>query len=428
MLVKYVRNKEINLRKEFFGGVIFNRKRALTIELDDEAFYLLSILGNPSTTKNLKAQLRRKFSRQFSDAEIKSILDTFMHQDLIRSVHARQSIQDIEKVNDFLENNSIPKTLSAPETVHLSITGRCNLNCPFCYGKSKTDDLSTTEIFNLIDELSSMGVFQLAIGGGEPFLRADIFKIVDYCQQKNIVANITSNGILITDDVAQKIRNKVGQVNISYNEAVAAKRFKSALRILLKHNITTGVNLLVTKDILFDLAKIIKELLKYKIAKIVILRPKPCSNKKWYKENKLKKKELLELKIILDKYSKRINVDCSLTCLMHNIPEQELRKNAVYGCVAGMRFCTIKNNGDVFPCSFFNTQNFLAGNIRISNFKTIWHGSEIFEKFRKMNNKIGGHCKSCGIRNYCKGCRRIVLEAEKDFYSCERECPKIGVC
>ena len=67
--------------------------------------------------------------------------------------------------------------------------GQCNLNCAFCYGKSKANDLSTTQIFNLIDELSSMKVFQLAIGGGEPFLRKDISEVINYCQQKNIIAN-----------------------------------------------------------------------------------------------------------------------------------------------------------------------------------------------------------------------------------------------
>lgn len=417
-----IRNKETTLRKEFFGGIVFNRKRAITSELDEEAFYLLSILDKPSTLENLKMRLSRKFSRDFSDFEIKSILDNFLQQEFIDIMPATHPL---EKVNSFLENNSIPKTLSAPETVHLSITGRCNLDCPFCYGKSKADDISTTEIFNLINELSSMKVFQLAIGGGEPFLRKDIFEVIDYCQQKNIVANITTNGTLITDYIARKIRNKVGQVNISYNKAVAAKQFKNALSILLKNNIKVGVNLLLTKDILPDLVKTIKELLNYKIDKIIVLRPKPCANKKWYKENKLARKELLKLKSILGKYSKGINVDCSLTCLMHDIPKQELRKKAVYGCVAGIRFCTIKNNGDVFPCSFFAIKEFLAGNILKADFKNIWQKSETFKKFRKMNNKIKGQCASCEIRNYCKGCRRVVLESEKDFYSEEKECPKI---
>lgn len=417
----FIRNKEIILRKEFFGGIIFNRKRAITMEIDEEAFHLLLILDYPSTLNNLKMRLRRKFCRDFSDSEIKQILDIFLQQGFIKE----RTTQSIEKTNNFIENNDALRRLSAPETVHLSITGRCNLNCPFCYGKSKADDLSTAEILKLIDELSTMGVFQLAIGGGEPFLRKDILKIIDYCQQKKIVANVTSNGVLITDEIARKIRDKVGQVNVSYNEALAVKKFDEALSTLLRNNIKAGVNLLVTKEILTDLDNIIKGLLNENITKIIILRPKPCSNKKWYEENKLGKKELRELKNVLDRYNKRINVDCSLTCLMYNIPKQELKENAVYGCVAGARFCTIKNNGDVFPCSFFNTKEFLAGNILKSNFEVIWKKSEIFEKFRRMDSKIKKQCGLCEIRDYCKGCRMIVLESEENFYGEEGECPKI---
>ncbi len=421
---KYTRNEEVILRKEFFGGIAFNRKRATTLELDKEGFYLLSILSGPSTLENLKLQLSKKFSRRFFNSEIGLILDNLQQQEFINNVPRSKPIK---KVNNFLQNIAVSNTISTPETVHLSITGRCNLNCAYCYGKSKTNDLSTMQIFNLIDELSSMKVFQLAIGGGEPFLRKDIFKVIDYCQQKNIIANITTNGTLFTDYIAKKIKNKVGQVNISYNESVAVNKFESTLNILLKNDINAGINLLITKDILSKLDKIIKKLLNYKITKIIILRPKPSLNRKWYEENKLTKKELLKLKRILGKYDKRINVDCSITCLMHDIPSQELRKNGVYGCVAGVRFCTIKNNGDVYPCSFFSTKEFLAGNILKTNLKTIWQKTEIFKKFRDMNNYIKGHCSSCEIRNYCKGCRRIVLESEQDFYGEEKECPKSEV-
>ena len=420
---KYTRNEEVILRKEFFGGIAFDRKRATTLELDKEGLYLLSILSRPSTLENLKLQLSKKFSRVFFDSEIRLILDNFQQQEFINNV---PSSKPINKVNNFLQNTAVPNTLSAPETVHLSITGQCNLNCAFCYGKSKANDLSTTQIFNLIDGLSSMRVFQLAIGGGEPFLRKDIFEVIDYCRQKNIIANITTNGTLVTDYVAKKIKNKVGQVNISYNESVAVNKFENALSILLKNDINVGINLLITKDILPEFDKIIKKLLNYKITKIIVLRPKPSLNRRWYEENKLIKKELLELKRILGKYNKRINVDCSLTCLMYDIPSQELKSNGVYGCVAGVRFCTIKNNGDVYPCSFFSTKEFLAGNILKTDFKTIWQRTETFKKFRKMNNKIKGNCGSCEIRNYCKGCRRIILESKQDFYGEEKECPKIG--
>lgn len=422
----YLKNNEIVFRGESFGGIAFNKKKALTLELDSEAFYLLHILKQCLSLTEIKQCLTKKFHRVFDDFELNSMLKYYCQEGFVKISESPKQTENgflKKSTQNIFETNG---SLSAPETVHLSITGKCNLNCPFCYGKNKTKDLSTEQVFRLIDELSILKVFQLAIGGGEPFLRKDIFKVIDYCQQKNIVVNITSNGTLITEEIARKIRNKIGQINLSYNESISkkgTKEFERALKILLKNKVNVGINLLITKGILLNLDKIIKELLRYKIAKIVVLRPKPGNNKKWFEKNKLTKKELLKLKGTLNKYSK-INVDCSLTCLMQGIPKQELTKEAIYGCVAGARFCTIKNNGDVFPCSFFSFKDFLAGNILTSEFKGIWLKAEIFKKFRDMNNKIKGECGSCEIRDNCKGCRRIALESIQDFYGEEKECIK----
>ncbi|HZX44492.1 MAG TPA: radical SAM protein [Candidatus Nanoarchaeia archaeon] len=415
----YVRSKETILRKEFFGGIAFNKKKAITIELDEEGFYLLSILDKPITIKNIALKLSSTFGRIFSFKEIQSNLELLQQQGFIGNKPFSKSKGGPDNLPQLSSGSTF---LSAPETVHLSITGKCNLHCAFCYGKSDTPDLSTAQIFSLIDELSSMSVFQLAIGGGEPFLRKDIFKIINYCRQKNIVVNLTTNGALLTDFTARNIKNKVGQVNLSYNEDPTGQ-FKRALDILLKNKINTGINLLITKDILSRLSLVIEEMLSYKIAKIIILRPKPCPNKNWYEKNRLTKSELLELKRILNKYSQGINVDCSLTCLMHDISPEELRENAVYGCVAGARFCTIRNNGDVYPCSFFSTEEFCAGNVVDSGFGIIWQKTQIFKKFREMNRYTKGGCASCRIRDYCKGCRSVILEAEQDFYSQDKECP-----
>src|SRR3989339_905677 len=234
----YVRSKETILRKEFFGGIAFNKKKAITIELDEEGFYLLSILEKPITIKNIALKLSSTFGRIFSFKEIQSNLELLQQQGFIGNKPFSKSKGGPDNLPQLSSGSTF---LSAPETVHLSITGKCNLHCAFCYGKSDTPDLSTAQIFSLIDELSSMSVFQLAIGGGEPFLRKDIFKIINYCRQKNIVVNLTTNGALLTDFTARNIKNKVGQVNLSYNEDPTGQ-FKRALDILLKNKINTGIN------------------------------------------------------------------------------------------------------------------------------------------------------------------------------------------
>ncbi len=76
----------------------------------------------------------------------------------------------------------IYKHLSAPETVHWAVTYKCGQSCPDCYvARHKrlfTNELDTQDALKLVDKIADSGVFQLAIGGGEPFLRNDLEDIV----------------------------------------------------------------------------------------------------------------------------------------------------------------------------------------------------------------------------------------------------------
>ena len=58
---------------------------------------------------------------------------------------------------------------------------RCNLTCKHCYSISADIDfkgeLSTQEVFTVMDDLKGFRVPVLILSGGEPLLRPDIFEI-----------------------------------------------------------------------------------------------------------------------------------------------------------------------------------------------------------------------------------------------------------
>src|SRR3989338_3637901 len=62
-----------------------------------------------------------------------------------------------------------------------NLVRRCNLTCKHCYSISADIDfegeLSTTEIFRVMDDLKAFRVPALILSGGEPLLRPDIFEI-----------------------------------------------------------------------------------------------------------------------------------------------------------------------------------------------------------------------------------------------------------
>lgn len=87
-----------------------------------------------------------------------------------------------------------------PIRAMFELTYRCNFSCkhcyvPFCY--RKTRELSTKKVFSIVDQLRDSGCFFLGFTGGEPFMRRDFLKIVEYTKKKGISPIIYSNGSLI---------------------------------------------------------------------------------------------------------------------------------------------------------------------------------------------------------------------------------------
>lgn len=417
---QYIREENVVIRKEYFGGVGFHRGDGITMEFDEEAYVLLSLLSQPLSLLQIKNILEQRFKRVFLPREIKDQIEKFMGHGFIRLQENRKIIHP-GSVIQTKENETYDEFLSAPEVVHFSITSKCNMDCPFCYRENKKD-MRTEQITDFIDELSSMRVFQVAIGGGEPLLREDLSFIIDYCYRKHIVPNLTTNGTLLTNSFIKKISGKVGQVNLSFNDCFDQNGIDNKKKIFLlnKHGIRSGINLLITHKGVFKLEETLSQLRELPVQNITILRPKPGRNEEWYKENKLRERDLKLINRSLSRY-RGIRVDCSLTCLMRQVPGEVLQGSAIYGCAAGVRFCTVDSDGSVLPCSFFHDKRYRAGDITEQDFRDIWTTSRVFGIFREMNKKIRGVCRSCEIYSYCKGCRRIALE-NGSFYSEESLC------
>ena len=99
-------------------------------------------------------------------------------------------------------------------------TKTCNLKCMHCYmgsdAKKYNDELTTEEAMQFIDDLADFHVPVLLFSGGEPLIRPDFFTLAAYAQKKGVRPTLSTNGTLITREVAQKIKDiGVGYVGIS---------------------------------------------------------------------------------------------------------------------------------------------------------------------------------------------------------------------
>ena len=102
-----------------------------------------------------------------------------------------------------MKNNAMMRT---PRSVDISITSKCNLHCNYCYffgnPAVQYDDLSTEEWLSFFEELGSLAVMNVCLGGGEPFIRPDFRELLRGIVDNRMRFSILSNGGLITEDMA----------------------------------------------------------------------------------------------------------------------------------------------------------------------------------------------------------------------------------
>lgn len=103
-----------------------------------------------------------------------------------------------------------------PLVLSLSLTGRCNLRCVYCYSEDDNKhaaDVPTQELLRIIDEFYSLGTRIFMLQGGEPLLHPDIDGIIAHITAKNAYCAVTTNGVYVKKNLESL--KKVNQVQLS---------------------------------------------------------------------------------------------------------------------------------------------------------------------------------------------------------------------
>lgn len=287
--------------------------------------------------------------------------------------------------------------------------------------------MSLTQIRRLVDKLSELQVFQIAIGGGEPFLRPDLPEIVNIIRRRGILPNITTNGTLLTGTTLEEIADKIGCLKISFETGNFSKKIEPANSA----GVPFGINLILTQENIARIEDILSLCSRLGAKNVTLLRPKPSSrNLEWWRTHRPQTVKYLRLAERLDKLKNKfkdiqITVDCALSFLMKDVPRSALEYRGVYGCSAGERFVFIAPNGDVYPCSQFVDTDYLIGNALKGDFANLWNESPVLTKFRKFRENDAfseTFCAKCrNVRN-CGGCRAIAKKNQDDFYGGDPAC------
>ncbi len=104
-----------------------------------------------------------------------------------------------------------------PVRMTFELTYGCNLRCLHCYNpthQALPQELSTTEVNHILDQVADIGTLHLTFTGGEPFVRPDFPDILWHARNLGFVLSVMSNSTRIKKPHADTLRD-VGVENVS---------------------------------------------------------------------------------------------------------------------------------------------------------------------------------------------------------------------
>lgn len=333
-----------------------------------------------------------------------------------------------------------PELLSGPVEVHLESTARCTAACPHCYvmaGPAAAHELDTAGMKQALTALAELGVFHVALGGGEALLREDLVELGEHARALGLVPNLTTSGELLTPALAERLR-VFGQINCSLDGIGARARVfrphadaqvtRRALRILRAAGIATGLNCVVGRDTLAGLDELLAWAVAEDLQEVELLRVKPSGRgrRAWEEQRltPLQHRDLFPTLLRLREAHPEIalKIDCSFVPMLchHEPPRAVLEALGICGCEAGNYLLGAAPDGRVSACSFLPVLELQVGDLPDQ-----WQRHPALRRLREWYRAMPEPCASCAYDDLCKGGCRAVAAAEGDIFAPDPECPRV---
>ena len=370
-----------------------------------------------------------------------------------------------------------PQPTGAPVTIVWNFTNRCNLNCLHCHQDSSPTssypELTTSQAFKVIDNMSDAGVVILTFSGGEPLLRRDLYDVIKRANDSGMLCTIASNGTLITPEVAKKLA-KVGikRVEIGLDGARAETHdflrnkpggFEATIEGI-KNCATVGFDELATTMTLHS--KNINELEetmdlaeKLGATRFYLNRLIPAGRgvEACYLDVTPREK-IKALETLYNKFYKSVTEGFGMQCYARGMTyyarlSHECSKGKIFtisealsghekmfqekfglevskivrklapgfgGCSAGLTYAGLSASGDLLPC--VPASSIKLGNLLKQNLEEIWAHNKLLNYIRKRNS-LKGLCKICVYNDLCGGCRYTAYITCGDWLGPDTSCP-----
>lgn len=304
-------------------------------------------------------------------------------------------------------------------------TINCNFLCKHCGSNAggcyKQETVSTEEIKEAFRDIAASfdaRKIAVAITGGEPLLRADLFEVMTYASSLGFRWGMVTNGFMVTKEVVEKARQagmKTVDVSIdgigethdmirgvpgAFERATQAARMFVDAGYLETVRITTTINAqnIVQLDEMHDYFSSLG------VSDWRLLHVDPIGRAECNASILLSKEQTESLlRFIKTKREEKSDMGLTTGCA-HYLGEEyedEVRNHFFY-CATGINIGTILHNGDIYVCpNVPRRKEFIQGNIKTDSFSEVWNTK--FEFFRDPERTLSEKCKGCEHWKECLG-------------------------
>ncbi len=326
-------------------------------------------------------------------------------------------------------------------------TRRCNLKCIHCYADSENkaypNELSTEEIQAVIRDLGEFGAPVFLFSGGEPLIREDIYENAALCKELGIRPVISTNGTLITEKAAQRIKETgFGYVGISLdgigesNDFFRGQKgaFDAAMRgfdncVAVGQKV--GLRLTLTRHNYEQLDAIFDFIEEHRINRACFYHLVYTGRGSEMRKDDLTHEESRKaVDLIIDRTAdmNRRGLDVDILTVdnhcdgpylyMRMLREGNPRADEVLqllkwngGNSSGIGIADIDNEGNVHADQFWWHHSF--GNVRERPFSEIWTDTSdpLMAGLKDRKPLLKGRCASCKWLDICNGNFRVRAEA-----------------
>lgn len=403
-------------------------------EIEREQFHLLIDPDTPNwiVTDKRGSGIVKNLKKYRTLEEITYNYANDTNVDLVKAwIEVDSMLNDLTRTS-FISTGDVKKDTYSSREDHISLNKLnelwihtndvCNLTCDHCLvdsSPSADKGLPTDKIKFIIDSAVSLGTNRFYFTGGEPFMRKDIFELIDYvCVENKKELIILTNGILLKGNNLESLKKfdkDLLKIQISLdgstpeiNDAVRGKGsfvqivegIKNIVEIGFSPTVTTAVTNKNVDDV---------ELTTRLLASIGVQTHHLLWVHKRGRVSNNGNDFFVPVKKLIETTKKAKSAADELGIALDNLDAYKYRANSVKGTRYDLgnacydSLC-VYSDGDVYPsAAFAGHEKLKCGNIFDNTLEDVWKNSSIAKAFRKATLKNKEKCSLCHLKYICGG-------------------------